>query len=430
MDPDEIARLVNVMKLDYQNPHEAFTIEDEDIRIGAERLSCCLVAKILPFKVINEEAFRQQMPRILQSERKIIIEAAGDNLFIFEFCSQRDRTRILQEGPWNFSRSLIVLTEPTGCHSPRTLRFDEATFWIQLHNIPLAFLHENLLLKLGSQLGMVVEVDRGDHGVVLGCFARIRVCINISQPLRKCIRVTSMSEEEDIFIILVYERLPDFCYACGRVGHTHRECEDTSVDKVRFACGAWLRAAAHVSRTKDSKESGTKPNTEKNVASSQNGTEEIGNQNLVVVPPTDQIRGGNGLSNGGNFGSQGKEDDRGHIQIEGDGGRLVNMQSKVLLSMDPHVLEEESGSRNISVEAGAKCNAKHWKHLAREKGKEKVTGLNSLHYVGSKRALLEDDDGLSRESASPIKKRARPGDERVSSCILPAVVAMQPRQPL
>lgn len=192
MDPDEIVRLVNEMKLSRLDPNEAVNLEEADLRIGEERLTRCLLAKILSPKAINREAFRQQMHRILQAERRMDIEATGGNTFVFDFHSFRDRNRSLKEGPWNFSRNLVVFKEPTDWSNPRTMVFEEIDIWVQLHNIPLAFMHEKLLSKLGQQIGQFVELDRGENGAFPGRFARIRVRINITQPLRKCIRISAI----------------------------------------------------------------------------------------------------------------------------------------------------------------------------------------------------------------------------------------------
>ncbi|GFP87325.1 erad-associated E3 ubiquitin-protein ligase hrd1a [Phtheirospermum japonicum] len=62
-------------------------------------------------------------------------------------------------------------------------------------------------------------------------------------------------EEEEIIIILVYERLPEFCYACGRTGHLFKDCEDNEVNKDNLGFGNWLKAGSH-SGGKKSREEG------------------------------------------------------------------------------------------------------------------------------------------------------------------------------
>lgn len=140
MDPEEFVQLVNEMKLSHSDPNEVVNLEEADARIGEERLSRCLVVKILSPKAINRDAFRQQMPRILRAERHMNIEDTGDNTFVFELYSLRDRNRSLNERPWNVSRNLLIFKEPTGLNNPQSMLFEKIDIWVQLHIIPLAFL--------------------------------------------------------------------------------------------------------------------------------------------------------------------------------------------------------------------------------------------------------------------------------------------------
>ncbi|KAL5781656.1 hypothetical protein ACOSP7_006685 [Xanthoceras sorbifolium] len=51
-----------------------------------------------------------------------------------------------------------------------------------------------------------------------------------------------------ITALIKYERLPDFCYGCGFIGHSFRECYNSEVRKnimegVEPKFGGWLRAS-------------------------------------------------------------------------------------------------------------------------------------------------------------------------------------------
>lgn len=57
-----------------------------------------------------------------------------------------------------------------------------------------------------------------------GMFARMKVSLDISKPLKQGVWVKSDNALEDICILLLYARLPNFCYMCGKIGHLQRDC--------------------------------------------------------------------------------------------------------------------------------------------------------------------------------------------------------------
>lgn len=65
----------------------------------------------------------------------------------------------------------------------------------------------------------------------MGHFARVHVEMDIMNSLPSFMHVGSTLGVEDSVNILAYEKLPDFCYACGRTGHSHRKCDNVMVDK-------------------------------------------------------------------------------------------------------------------------------------------------------------------------------------------------------
>lgn len=224
MDPTEVTRLVEELKLSSRCEEDlVLQIGQEVLKIGEERIGKCLVAKIFSTKAVNRETFVNHIPRILQAKNHIEIGFLGDNIFLLDFNSLQDRKRAIAGGPWNFFRDLIIFREPNGLNSPSMLNFDELSIWVQCYNIPLILMHKDFLEKVGSKIGKMEEVDIRDNGLAMGRYARIKVRIDITQPLKKHIRVQINQNYEEVIILLSYERLPDFCYKCGCIGHSFKE---------------------------------------------------------------------------------------------------------------------------------------------------------------------------------------------------------------
>lgn len=126
-----------------------------------------LSAKFFSPKAINCETFVTHIPRILQSNNKIEIGFLGDNTYLLDFKSMRDRRRAISGGPWHFFRYLIIFREPCGLQSPSMMNFDELSIWVQCYNIPLILMYKEFQEKMGSQLGIVEEIDTRENGLVL-----------------------------------------------------------------------------------------------------------------------------------------------------------------------------------------------------------------------------------------------------------------------
>ncbi|KAL5738450.1 hypothetical protein ACOSP7_031211 [Xanthoceras sorbifolium] len=161
-----------------------------------------------------------------------------------------DRKRILAGAPWNFDNSLLVLEEPTGNGDLGSMNFSKAELWIQVHNVPLVCMTKEIGLFLGRQIGEVCELDLGATGDCLGKFLRVRIRLDVSKPLRRCLRVDLDGSGPTSTMLLRYERLPKFCFQCGHLGHATRECvqvdRSTLAGSQKFEYGGWLRASSLV----------------------------------------------------------------------------------------------------------------------------------------------------------------------------------------
>ncbi|CAN1778394.1 hypothetical protein LINPERHAP1_LOCUS14375 [Linum perenne] len=75
-------------------------------------------------------------------------------------------------------------------------------------------------------------------------FLRVRVLLDVRQPLKREKKVQK-AKSEIITAKFRYEKLPNFCFICGRMGHIDRQCEiyfRLSDDEIVRAWDITLRA--------------------------------------------------------------------------------------------------------------------------------------------------------------------------------------------
>lgn len=104
----------------------------------------------------------------------------------------------------------------------RELQFRKATFWVQVHNIPIRFMTRGMAESICDIIG---EVCRSIGGVEEdgGSFIRVKVTLDISLPLCRG-RLVSFENGKKFWVKFRCERLSNLCYWCGRLDHDDKEC--------------------------------------------------------------------------------------------------------------------------------------------------------------------------------------------------------------
>lgn len=94
--------------------------------------------------------------------------------------------------------------------------------WIELHNLPIEFWSGDTLETITSHLGKLLKID--DLTISLTCTKYARVCIelNLSKLLNKGFWLGD--DLHRVFIVVLCERLPTFCYSYGVIGHGSNTC--------------------------------------------------------------------------------------------------------------------------------------------------------------------------------------------------------------
>lgn len=92
-------------------------------------------------------------------------------------------------GPWNVKKMFVLLTPVNEGDVPRQIPLRNHTFWIKIFGILFDYMKQEMGLVIARSLGEVVTVDRNRNGDCLRDFMRVRVSINVYQPLCRVLKV-------------------------------------------------------------------------------------------------------------------------------------------------------------------------------------------------------------------------------------------------
>ncbi|KAL9440453.1 hypothetical protein AB3S75_019170 [Citrus x aurantiifolia] len=241
MDTEELIRKCKAISIG-EDKEKIMNFEGSMRSKGRQVVVGCLVGKILHNRRVNQEGLKSALQMVWRTTKEVRIESLGNNVFLFKFALEANKKRILAGGPWHFDRALIILTEPKGFGEVTRQAFTHTSFWVQLRNVPIMCMEKDILKVSGEQIRTVEEVETDRYGDCIGEIARIRISVDITQPLPKMIFL-KLEGEEKIPMPVSYEHLPDFCFCCGHIGHSFKECAQYKGQaKEQLPYGVWMKA--------------------------------------------------------------------------------------------------------------------------------------------------------------------------------------------
>ncbi|KAL2939064.1 hypothetical protein RDABS01_022513 [Bienertia sinuspersici] len=203
------------------------TIDDLGEEQEKERVSLVLVGKLLTERSYNVEEFKRTMTQAWIVTKWIIIRMIVSNLFVFQFFHWRDKEKVYEGRPWCFENNLLLLSEISGEEQPSEVKLTYSPLWVRIKNLSFNCRSDKEVRIIAERLGEVLEIENDDLG--LECYRRVRINLDVTKPLCRTLSVKGR-DGRVMEIKLAYERLPFFCFMCGIIGHSEKDCPNVDTN--------------------------------------------------------------------------------------------------------------------------------------------------------------------------------------------------------
>ncbi|KAL0361309.1 UNVERIFIED_CONTAM: hypothetical protein Sradi_3815400 [Sesamum radiatum] len=175
-----------------------------------------------------------------------------DGRFFIRFNHIIDRNHALDGCPWSFGKNTLIMSSTGENKNTLHVDLDWCDFFIYVHDLLLSKMNLGVAFLIGNTLEKFWDMEMEEFGKAWGSSLRIKVAINVTQPL-VCVLLVCTTMGEELVVSFTYERLQNFCCLCRRLGHIHTYCESSFEGGCQdpgedLPYGAWfyLRVGDHV----------------------------------------------------------------------------------------------------------------------------------------------------------------------------------------
>uniref|UniRef100_A0ACD5U8J1 Uncharacterized protein n=1 Tax=Avena sativa TaxID=4498 RepID=A0ACD5U8J1_AVESA len=182
------------------------------------------IGKLLSDKPAIADAMENALGPIWCPMKGIDVKDLGENIFLFTFHQASGKKKAVEEGSWTFDKGLLVMEEFDADKALDDYVFNKIPIWVRIFKLPLGMMNRATREKIGDQIGEYVGIVGVENGLAMGQYLRVKVKLVISKPLMRGTMVEVGEGGKVKWCPFEYEFLPDFCFICGIIGHTDREC--------------------------------------------------------------------------------------------------------------------------------------------------------------------------------------------------------------
>ncbi|KAG8379884.1 hypothetical protein BUALT_Bualt07G0135700 [Buddleja alternifolia] len=239
---NELLNSTNSLKVDEKEETPPFNSEDIQ--------AFTLAGKVVADKVLNFGAIKNTLLKAWNCKKKVTCNDIEDNTFAFVFEDKKDFDKVLDMSPWSFRGHLVILKHWNPDYAIGEVKLDATFLWVQALNI--RFISPKTSEYIGNKLGKFIKTDLVSESQRWKKALRIRVEIDVTKPLCDLV-VFQTKPGMEINVEIRYERLSEFCFKCGKIGHKLNICNETvnlpvtEDNSPHLLFGPWLRAESTLS---------------------------------------------------------------------------------------------------------------------------------------------------------------------------------------
>ncbi|CAO2143956.1 unnamed protein product [Urochloa humidicola] len=190
------------------------------------------------------------MEKAWNAQHTIPVQRLENNRFIVELESEKMHDFVTNGGPWRHKGDALIVVPYNGFRRPSEVVIDAVNVWVRFYDVPFHLRTSAFLAVLARKVS--TRVLDGGGPVRNTNFLRARVALVLDQPLKPMVEA-KIKDTGVMSIEVGYENVPLFCFTCGRMGHSKRECPEEEDDsdeddeekdeenKKKRKLGEWMR---------------------------------------------------------------------------------------------------------------------------------------------------------------------------------------------
>ncbi|CAN6301468.1 unnamed protein product [Urochloa humidicola] len=192
------------------------------------------------------------MEKAWNASRTLSVQRLENNRFIIELESVQMYNFVIHGGPWRHKGDALIVVPYDGFRRPSEVVIDAVNVWVRFYDVPVSLMNPAFSTVLARKVSS--RVLDGGGPVRNRNFLRARVALLLDEPLKPMVEA-KIKDHGIMSFEVGYENVPFFCFICGMMGHSKRECPEDDEDsekeeeeeepadggKRRRKLGEWMR---------------------------------------------------------------------------------------------------------------------------------------------------------------------------------------------